>query len=69
MALLLSSSTAIPAPKTANVYAGIETPQIAVPKSAYVGGSTFMMEATEDTTLEKFEEMRNAPIPLGEPAP
>lgn len=64
MALLLSTSAAIPAPKSANAYIGIETPQIAVPKSAYVGGSSFSTEAVEDMTFEKFEEMRSKPIPL-----
>lgn len=36
MARLLSTSPAIPQPKTANVYIPIETPQLQVPTSSYL---------------------------------
>ena len=38
MARLLSTSPAIPAPKTANVYIPIETPQLQVPTSSPICG-------------------------------
>lgn len=38
MTVLLSTSTAIPAPKSQNAYIGIPTPQKSVESSAYMSG-------------------------------
>lgn len=63
MAFVLSSSTAIPAPKSANTFLGLVTPQIAVAESTFLL-RTFRPDDLADQTLEKFEELRSRPIPL-----
>lgn len=68
MARLLSTSPEVPAPKTANQYIPVETPQRKVEESTFAPMS-YRPDAVEDRTRAHFDTQRALPPVLVPPEP